>query len=447
MPPVGQPSLGRRSPSARARHQSLPPVETVSRSSPPVRLRYLLLFLLLAFAGAWLWPRGVAAWRLHNLGVKKADYALCMVGPTGPALLREEPAALSDLLRKRIVTAGPSKRPFASCSSLAEDLDMPHRALSAHTQQAREFVEYRAGPGITPTFSVNDLVLTTEDLEELSQQAWPFVRHGYLRLIEPSRHAREAVHPATAPQPGTGRGLPASRFHYRSTLAFGQRVVGAFGSGANARTLLSDDAGVTWSSGGKKLASEIIDRCPADEEGRAFSLSLTEAGRQMVLSQGPAAPPQAAQLSEPGEILSSITCDESALVAALLLEEDEKGRRPVRLRLCPFRRPCRDLIPPEQMGGLFYPADVARLGGDIVLARTYRGLTRVTSTRDDGRSWAPWTVAFDSVSAELPASAAPYRLLPISDRTLLFGRPSKDDGSYVLLVSDDHGASFRAPSP
>src|SRR5690606_21041056 len=136
---------------------------------------------------------------------------------------------------------------------------------------------------------------------------------------------------------------------------------------------------------------------------------------RIVLSQGPGAPPQLAALASDDEELAGISCDESALVAALVQPKDSTGYRPIRLRLCPFRRPCKDL-PTPNMGGakLYYPADVARIGGDTIIARTSGGVTRVVSSRDDGRTWTPWIVAFDSQSSQISAPA-PFRLLVVAD--------------------------------
>lgn len=450
MPPAGLRSPGARSvgarpPRSRQRPPSLHGMATGLRPEPSLRLRHLLLVGVVVALGAWLWPRGRAAFALHSLAVKKAEHALCMAGPMGPTLLREQPAALEEVLRLRLIRSSPDARPFKACLTLADEIPMSHAAYRAHSQPARAFGEYLLGPTQETRASVADFEFSTSDVAKLSEQAWPFVRRGYLRLMVPSRHASEAVHPAAIPGPGLGRGLPASSFHYRSTLTEGDRVLGAFGSGANARTLSSRDGGVTWQAGGRDAASEIMDRCVADAEGRAFSLSLTESGRQVVVSQGPEAPPQASVLSEAGESVSAVSCDHSALVALLVQQAEAGGLRPVRLRLCPFRLPCRDLLGPDESEKLFFPADIARVSGDTILSRSYGGITRVTSSRDDGRSWSPWIVAFDAKSSGVPLALAPYRLLATEGFTLLFGRPAAADGSYLVLRSRDHGASFRAP--
>jgi hypothetical protein len=421
---------------------SAPPVELALRPAPALRLRHLLLLVGVVALGAWLWPRGRAAWRLHQLAVVSADHALCMVGPTGPRLLREDPAALPELLRRRVVAAEASAVVFGACAMLADQLPLEHRALRAHHAAAAEFVEYRAGPGVRAAHSVADLAFSRAPLEALAEQAWPFVRSGFARLVEPSRGALEAAHPSAPGLPGRGAGLPSGRVTYRSTLQSGARGIAAFGSGANARVVLTEDAGVTWRPGSSSSAAELLDRCVVDQEGRAFSLSTTSSGKRVVVSLGPEAAPFAAALGEQEEKLAGVACDETALVALLVGEPDATGHRPARLRLCPFRRACRELSAPPGPGALYFPVDVARVGGDTVVATAHTGVTRVTSSRDDGRSWAPWVLVYDAAGGGGDA-AAPFHLLALGDRVLLYGAPAAK--GYPLLVSADHGASFRAP--
>src|SRR5687767_7585259 len=68
-------------------------VEPAPAEAPPtpfIRIRTLLLLAVIGCA-AWIgYPRAVAAWRLHEAATKVANYAVCMVGPTGPALLRDK---------------------------------------------------------------------------------------------------------------------------------------------------------------------------------------------------------------------------------------------------------------------------------------------------------------------------------------------------------------------
>ena len=410
----------------------------------PFRLRHLLSLSRIGVIAASIWPRGQAAFRLHNLAVVHADYALCMAGPTGPELLRAEPTAFLELVRRRLISAMPDDQPFLGCQGFAERMGVSHGAFRVHGEKAADFAEYHNAPAVVGRVSLSLLDLSSAPLEDLAELAWPFVRSGFSELMKPSSYAKEAPHVTVPDVPGEGTGLPLTRSLYRSTAAYGDAVVVALGSGANAQVLMSKNRGVDWAPGGRHLASEIQDRCVADEEGRAFTLSRMNDGRRIVVSQGPEAPPQVAHLAPAEEEVAGISCDKSALVAALVLPADARSRRPLRLRLCPYRQPCRDLEPPN-MGNerLYYPADVARVGGDTILARTSGGITRVSSSRDDGRSWVPWTVAFDrgSTGGERPA---PFLLLAVADDVLLYSG-TRDGSSYPLLVSLDHGASFHAP--
>src|SRR5690606_34017259 len=119
------------------------------------------------------------------------------------------------------------------------------------------------------------------------------------------------------------------------------------------------------------------------EEGRAFTLSRMSDGRRIVVSQGPNAPPQVATLGADEEEIAGVSCDESALVAAMVHPKDKTGHHPIVLRICPFRRPCKDMDPPDTGSAkLYYPLDIARAGGDTIVARTSGGITRVSSSRD-----------------------------------------------------------------
>ncbi len=413
-------------------------------SAPFVRLRTVIALGLVAAAVGWFVPRGRATWRLHNQAVVYADYAMCMVGPTGPELLRENPLEFSELVRRRVVAAAPESTPLGPCRKFAEQMKISHAALRLHSTRAVQFGEYHNVPGSSGSASLRSLELPLTPLQTLADQAWPFVRSGPGVLMKPSSYTREASHPVRVPRPGVGTGLPASRHLYRSTAAYGDTVVAALGSGANTRVLLSKNGGIDWVGGGNALSSELRDRCVADDEGRAFTVTRMNDGQRIVVSQGPSAAPQIARLSASEEKIAGLSCDKSALVVALVSSPDDTGHRPVHLRLCPFRRPCQDLEQPDTAGAkLYYPLDVARVGGDIVISRTAGGITRVASTRDEGRSWTPWTVAYDA-STYSPGDAAPFRLLVAADTLLLYSG-SNSGGRYPLLASDDHGASFHAP--
>lgn len=389
-------------------------------------------------------PRAVAGWNVHNLAVVYADYALCMAGPTGPVSLREDPGAYRELLRLRVVVSQPDARPFAACQKFMPALGLSEEVTRRHEVKARQLRQYRLQPFVDAKQSLDELVISLAPLKALRDRAGPFVRVSMAGLMKPSSHAREAAHPSRPPEPGWGTGLPDRRVRYRSTAAYGDIVVAALGSGANTQVVLSKDGGQNWAAGGRALASELTERCVADEQGRAFTISRLTDGRHIALSHGPGGAPQVAVLGESELKVAGISCDASSLVAVMVEEPDETGHRPVQLRNCPFRRPCERLAAPKG-SKLYYPLDLAKAGGDVVVARSSGKITRVSSSRDGGRSWTPWVLAYDADSARLK-TAAPHRLLVVGDVVLLYSGGSAGK-PYVQLVSTNHGASFFAPSP
>src|SRR5205085_831017 len=86
--------------------------------APPLKLRFILM-LALAALGFWSgYPRMQAAFRLHDATVATADYGLCMVGPTGPTLIRDRDSDFQHLVRRRLIASGPTERPFHRCAKL-----------------------------------------------------------------------------------------------------------------------------------------------------------------------------------------------------------------------------------------------------------------------------------------------------------------------------------------
>jgi hypothetical protein len=423
--------------------RSLAPVAAPVPPELPFKLRYVLLVAILLGSAGWVFPRGRSAWRLHNLGTALAEHALCMAGPTGPRLLREDPGALAELLRRRIVMAAPHQRPFVACTEFADQIEMPVRSRQAYSRTASEFREY-SGEAPSGRFSVRDFDFGRAGFDALASAAWPFVRGGQLRLVEPPAHAKEGVHPLVPPPPGFGRGLPARGSAVRATMVDKGTIFGAFGSGVNAELVISKDGGRTFVAGGRERSSELLDRCFADPGGPAFSLSRTDAGRHVALSLDVDGPPTAALLGEADERVVGVSCDAQALVAVLSKAKAGATAPGVRLRQCPLRQACRDVAPPAGLALSEGDLDVARAAGDTVLVVTRGGISRVASTRDDGATWTPVSVAFDAISAGLPAGAAPSMLLTVGPTVLLYGRPHRTTGTYVLLSSADHGASFRA---
>jgi hypothetical protein len=87
----------------------------------------------------------------------------------------------------------------------------------------------------------------------------------------------------------------------------------------------------------------------------------------------------------------------------------------------------------------------ARARGATILAASRGGIVRVFSSRDDGRTWTPPVVAFDSVEAGSDSASVPARLLSLGDRVLLYAGAGRERPGYPVLASDDFGASWHAP--
>jgi hypothetical protein len=412
----------------------------------PIRIRFVLLAALLLIAVVWTYPRGVAAWRLQGVATELADYALCMAGPTGLALMRDNAPEFQRLVRIRLITASAQDRPFAECAARARDLTGSASVERAHRASAVSFAEYGLGaPGglSSPELELSALQVTARPVVELSRRAWPFVRSGYTKLIRPLMGAREAVHPVALPRAALGSGLPAWRAYYRTVRKEGDSLRLAVGHGAHLSAFESRDRGVSWRAIATERVAAFAERCVADDTGRAFTLSLSEdTGSILVTSTGPDAPPSSVPLAPADVTVFATACDAGALVAALTRE----GSPQVSLLHCPLRAACTSM-PLPTFGGLGapqYPLDIARVGGTTVLAVPNQGIVRVASSRDNGRSWTPFSVAFDPASQPAGAGArVPERLLVVGSRVMLHGVPGAAGESYPVLFSDDHGASWR----
>jgi len=418
----------------------------------PFRLRSLVLLLVVALASWWAYPRANAAVSLHASANEFADYALCMVGPTGPNLLRDDPDGFLELARRRVVGSQPDERPFQHCASAAFALTGSREVERAHGAMAWSFVEYGSGAdqrssGPAGTVRVAQLRVTTDKLADLAQAAWPFSRGGYTRLIKRSPNAHEAVHPAPVPRPTLGSGLPAWRARYRAVERTPHGWVVAFGKGALLEVFESSDGGLTWAPVGIGEANvgDFAERCPAGD--RSYHFGLDEDGtHHTIISVGPDRVPTVAELADSELVVFAAACDKQGLVAALKPEQ----KREVTLVFCPFRSSCVPMPLPELRGVRAtprYPLDVARVDGATVVAFNMGDIVRVTSTRDDGATWAPLTVAFDRAAhpdfrAHVPV---PRRLLTLGGSLFLYGGAQKTTETYPVLVSEDQGATWREP--
>src|SRR5690606_2491856 len=190
---------------------------------------------------------------------------------------------------------------------------------------------------------------------------------------------------------------------------------------------------------------DFLERCPIDQDGRSFTFSFSDDGRSTVVnSLGPDGAPYATVLAPAERQILAAACDADGLVVAL------SSTRPgaAALSLCPFRRTCSPMrLPVPGAQALPHLSDLARIQGTTVVAFADAGIVRVTSSRDGGRSWTPLSVAYDAGEHAPRAMGlgAPARLLTLEDRLLLYGGGARPDHAYLVLVSEDHGASWRTP--
>lgn len=370
--------------------------------TPAVRLRWVVLVAGLALVVTAVVPRARSAWELQSAAAAFANYALCMVGPTGPALLRDQPAEFVKLVRRRLITSSATDRPFSRCAKLAWEAGSP-KAAPVHEVPAWSFAEYGgdAADGIGPRVTIADLAVTTEPLAGLAERAWPFVRGGYTSLVQPSAYAAEAAHPAELPRPAVSRGISAER----PILTGGRCTVG----------------------------------------GASFALSVSSDRRfRVARSFSPGGVESSAPFAPATATVVAAACDESALVVAV----GRAGARDVGLVTCAPLGNCAPMtLPTLGAGGpvVRYPIDIARVLGATVIATPMHGIVRVASTRDNGRSWTPFTVAYDSraypgLHFDVPV---PDRLVVAGSRLALVAAPSSPTATFPLLFSDDAGASFH----
>jgi hypothetical protein len=425
----------------------------------PVRLRTLLGVAVLATLALTAYPRAVAAWRLHGAATAMADYALCMVGPTGPSSLRDDPEQFRKLARRRLVAAAPVDRPFERCAPLAAELTGSEPIASAHKATASQFVEYggaateRAARGSKSELALDALAVDARVLAELARVGWPFIRGGYVRLMQGSIGAREAIHPVELPRPAVGHGLPVWRVLYRAARKTDRGILAAFGKGNALSAYRSDDGGLSWKAASIKhpLIGDLAERCGGAE--KYFTFATSEDGQALVVRSHDAGSVllEAALAGRTHRVVAS-ACDAETLIA-LVQRGEAKGRpaQAVEFVLCRHGGECGTMPqPPAVPTETTLPeTDVARVDGVTIVASAAYGIVRVTSTRDDGRTWTPLLPVFDErAHPEVRTQVAvPTRLLALGRRVLLSGGAAKPSQTYPVLISDDYGASFRTPAP
>jgi hypothetical protein len=422
---------------SQAREAAPPPPSALP--APPLKLRFVLLVALLAGVVLLGYPRMQAAFRLHDVTVATADYGLCMVGPTGPTLIRDRASDFERLVRRRLIASAPSDRPFQRCAKLARTVTASVESERLHGLSASEFREYGGrGP------SLLDLGVSAAPLAKLANDAWPFARGGYTKLMKPSLGATEAAHVPAPPRPGFGRGLPPRSGLYRNVWREGSGYGVALGGGSDTGLYVTADRGLSFRPMARRgdVFDTHAERCASVDGRRVYRLSPREDGSaQQVLFSLEGAEPQASELSPMSERVLGTACDERSL-AALTADRER-----LHLRLCPFAGRCGELPLPNVVHPGASAVDVAKVKGTIVLSVVQDGVVRVLSSRDEGRSFTPAVVAFDA--AEYPelnlSRRAPGRMLALGERLLLFGSASKSSEPYALLASDDQGVSFRTP--
>ncbi|HTV17019.1 MAG TPA: hypothetical protein VMG12_00070 [Polyangiaceae bacterium] len=430
-------------PRARRAQPTFPPVEQPEPSRVPTlpfRLRWVFVMIGAGLALRSVGLGAVAYWRLHTAATQFGNYAACMVGPTGPELLRDRPNEFWLLARRRLVASAVDARPFAPCvPALGAYAGSERRA--AHEAKAADFREYAALRGETkPSFALADLEVTSARLGELSAAAWPFTPADLDALIRPERTAKVAPHPVQPAKPARGKGLPAAELGYSGLRASGSSYLLVAGQGANASAHRSDDGGLSWieTDVGEPAAAALEGLC-SNGEGRS-RFRLRHSGRELrvetwVDGNADTSFPVATADSR----VLGFGCDASAAVA---ITWDDADGRPA-FRICPERSPCRNLAVPQPLRSL--PSEgvqlsIARIKGVDVIAITRGGVVRVISSRDDGATWTPPVVAFDRVEH---GGNTPTHLLSLGAKLVLYAGSSSERESYASLASNDFGTSWQ----
>lgn len=408
----------------------------VPADGPSFRLRYVLLVALTGLLVASGYPRAKAAWKLHDQASALANYGLCMVGPTGPNVIRDGGDEFRHLLRRRLLSAEAEDQPFAACRPLYEQYfetkgDVMETAASG-------FREY-GSPAPVSNASLEPLVPDVARLAELSARAWPFHRKPFLELVRSSTHAKEAPHPVDFPMPVLGSGLHGGTALYRTAWADGGRLWLAMGHGVNLALFESADGGQTWQRTALSAPgiAEHAGRCTGNDGQQSFTFEQEE-GKLTVVSLMGDDPVGKTTLRIKAAPRSS-SCD---LATAVFIAEPDNEEESELAVLCQHGGRCGRLqVPATWISDGF---DVAQVKEVTVLASVAGGVVRVRSSRDHGKTWTPATVALDAQSAGIPlADAKQVHLQPVGERLLLWVTGDGAQRSYPLVVSEDFGASFR----
>lgn len=407
---------------------------------PGIRLRYVVLVALTGLLVASGYPRAKAAWKLHDQASALANYGLCMVGPTGPNVIRDGGDEFRQLLRRRLLSAEATDQPFAACKALYEQYFETKGDLTQ--TPASDFEEY-GSPGPTSNASLSGFVPDVARLADLSTHAWPFHRKPYLDLVRPSTHAKEAPHPVEFPTPVLGGGLNPDGALYRTAWVGPGRAWVAVGHGVNLGLYESADGGQSWQRAALSAPgiAEHAGRCAGNDGQQSFTFEQ-EDGKLTVISLMGDDPVAKTTLRIKATPRSS-SCD---LATAVFIAEPDNEEESELAVLCQHGGRCGRLqVPATWISRGF---DVAQVKEVTVIASVAGGVVRVRSSRDHGKTWTPATVALDAQSVGLPlADAKDVHLQPLGERLLLWVTGGGSQRSYPLVVSEDFGASFRGAEP
>jgi hypothetical protein len=444
--PSREPMIRRRGP----RSDPAPPASAPVREVvPPVRLRTLLLLAAAGLGVRWFVPRAIGYWQLHAAATEFANYASCMAGPSGPELLWQQPKEFWRLARRRLRAAPAAARPFATCVAASEAFT--ESSTRAHAQQARagDYIEYA---GLTPpapdAVSFDQLGIDDSRLKGLVAAAGSLLRKDVRELLRPTLRTRAAPHPAELAVPAEGRGLPAVQLGYAAVSQRDGGYLLVTGRDANLAGYRSWDGGKTWTvtNSDDPTARANAGRCTAGAGDNGFRLTSVGDALHLESWQGGDAVSSVPLLGGDRRLLA-FSCDQQAAVA---LASDEDQRLPITFRFCAHLGRCRDLPVPAELHSLPSAGtalSIARVRGATILSMSRSHVVRVISSRDDGQTWMPAVVAYDSAEYPTPpfGERTPTQLLPLDGRVLLYAGADRPGSTYPVLASDDLGASWHAP--
>jgi hypothetical protein len=422
-------------------------VSTVVRVGPvapplPFRLRTLLGVLLLGCGAVTALPRMRAAWRLHGLVSKVADYGLCMAGPTGAVAIRDEPSRFRLLVRRRLVASEATNQPFTRCAALAAEISGRPELMVSHAQTASEFIEWGGGG---QRHSINELLRALPDLAGLHARSWPLARKPLAELVRPSRGAFEAVHPMELPRPSPAVGLLMDGAVIRSAVDTTRGRFVVLSNEHDVWAFRSRDNGRSWTatSAWQSALDGHAHHCVANATGSRFALAPVRAGAPPALLLGnlTAMGTERHEFGSPLDVVLRVACDESGAVTLI----ERKGAVNYHVFTCPIGSHCREVVLPPEARQRDVLVDVARVARTVVIALSRDGLVRVTTSRDEGVTMTPLALVFDARDSNLPA--AETRFVPALigfDKQLQLTLSMQGGPTRYTLWSDDYGASFRA---